>query len=122
MECKEYIVKQCKANDLECILLYRLLCIPDYIMQHSKFRRLIIVKNPISNKIRIENNTVITVNHYCSIDIDDKIENVQTIFKNHPFFMDYNIFIKETPQFEHGSYIGKIYNECTHLIFWIPDN
>lgn len=117
-----YHVKQCKANDLECILLYRLLNIPDCIAGHPNFKRLIIVNNPISNKTRLYNGKPKKVEHYCSIDINAKIDNLLKIFKDNPFFMDYNVFEKLlNPISSKKKSIKRRYLYSTHLLFWIPE-
>lgn len=122
MNRKEYKVKQCKANDLECILLYSLLCIPNEIAYHPKFRRLIIVDNPITNKTRLIKGKPKKVNYYCSIDIDAKLDNVLDIFKDNPFFMDYNVFEKVNNPISGKKTGNFITTYSTHLLFWIPSD
>jgi len=120
MDSNVYRVKQCKANDLECILLYRLLNIPDNIGFHPKLRRVIIITNPRSNKTRVENGKVKKVKRYCSIDIKDDIKDVLTIFKNNPFFLDYTTFTKTINPISGKRNKTFIQHHSTSIMFWIP--
>ncbi len=117
----EYRVKQYKANDLECILLYRLLNIPDEIGFHPKLNRVIIITNPRSNKIRInEKGKVKKVIRYCTIDINDDVKDVNHIFKNNPFFLDYTTFTKTVNPISGKRTKKFIHRHSTSIKFWIP--
>lgn len=120
MDHKGYSIKQCKANDIECILLYRLLNIPAYISEHPNFKRLIIVYNPISNKLQKCNGKFNRVKHYCSIDINAKLDNILELFKDNPYLMDYNVFEKLVNPISSKKTGKRKYEYSTHLLFWIP--
>lgn len=117
MDNELFYVKRCKANDLECILLSSLLCIPNDIMFHPKFRELVIVRNSIAGKTRLCKGKIKRVRHYCSITIDDNIESMVSLVKNNPFFMDYKIYerrqaLKKTKR--------KVVTNSGQILFWLP--
>lgn len=113
-----FSVKRCKANDLECILLSSLLCIPSVVIFHPKFRELIIVNNSIAGKTRIDNGKIKKVKHYCTITIDDIIDDIVLSLKDNPFFMNYSVYEKRSVY--RKKKIKTTKSNSTQLLFWIP--
>jgi hypothetical protein len=114
MKKNAYKVRKFETCELECIVLYSLIGIPEDIAFHPNFFRTIIVENANPGKTRIVNGKIKNVHHYCSIDIKEKID-ASKIFKNNPFFMDYTVFQTWDDNINNHVY-------STHLLFWIPNN